>query len=313
MAKAPACMQQSGVVENPDEDVATRSVEPVREGGRPNAVRCPNCGSDHVERYCARCGQRAGDLHVPVSAFFREALNDVLSFDSKVWSTVFALLRHPGHLTVEHWRGRRARYVAPLRLYLFVSFVSFLFLTVFAPDSFFDATGDNPDAAMQIFLTGDERASLDDLGADDPAPVRWVLQRGLRPVIEAPERAETFFVQRLPWVFFFLVPVFAAMLRLLYRRRERFFVPHLVFALHFFTTGFMLYVAGAAINALSATLLGSAISLPALVVLLFVSLRRVYRERAAKTLAKLACLVAAHGFAVMTALFLLLIVTGLSA
>ena len=48
-------------------------------------------------------------------------------------------------------------------------------------------------------------------------------------------------------------------------------------------------------------------------VLLFLSLRRVYRERPAKTLAKQACLVAAHGFAVMTALFLLLIITGLSA
>ena len=288
-------------------------MEPVPEGGPSNVVRCPNCGSDRVESYCARCGQRAGDLHVPVSAFVRDALDGLFSFDSRVWNTLFALLRHPGHLTVEHWRGRRARYVAPLRLYLFVSFVSFLLLTAFAPDSFFDATGDNPDAAMQIFLTENDRAGLDDLGADDPALVRWVLQRGLRPVIEAPERAEAFFVQRLPWVFFSLVPVFAAMLRLLYRQRERFFVPHLVFALHFFTTAFMLYVAGAAVNALSGTLLGSAISLPILLVLLFLSLRRAYREPPVKTLAKQACLVAAHGVAVMTALFLLLIVTGLSA
>jgi hypothetical protein len=166
---------------------------------------------------------------------------------------------------------------------------------------------------MQIFLTEDDRAGLDDLGADDPAPMRWVLQRGLRPVIEAPERAETFFVRRLPWVFFSLVPVFAAVLRLLYRRRERFFVPHLVFALHLFTTGFMLYVAGVAVNVLSGTLLGSAIALPALLVLLFLSLRRAYGERPVKTLAKQACLVAAQGLAVMTALFLLLIVTGLSA
>ena len=299
-------------MENPDEDVAARSVEPVREGGRSNAVRCPNCGSDRVESYCARCGQRAGDLHVPVSAFVREALDGLFSFDSKIWSTLFALLRHPGHLTVEHWRGRRARYVAPLRLYLFVSFFSFLFLTAFAPDSFFDATGDNPDAAIQIFLTEDDPSGPDDLDADVPPAVRWV-ERALRPAIEAPERAEAFFVQRLPWVFFSLVPVFAAVLRLLYRRRERFFVPHLVFALHFFTTGFILYVAGVAINALSATAWGSAISLPALLVLLFLSLRRAYREPPLKTLAKQACLVAVHGVAVMTALFLLLIVTGLSA
>ncbi len=303
-------MQQSEVVETLGEDVAARSVEPVPEGGRSNAVRCPNCGSNHIERYCARCGQPAGDLHIPVRAFVREALDGLFSFDSRVWSTLFALLRQPGRLTLDYWRGRRARHVAPLRLYLFVSFFSFLFLAAFAPDSVFDATGDNPEAFVQVFATEDE---LDDLGADVPAPVRWFLQRALRPVVETPERAEAFFVQRLPWVFFSLVPVFAAVLRLLYRRRERFFVPHLVFALHFFTTGFMLYVAGVAVNALSATVWGSAISLPALLVLLFRSLRCAYRERLVKTLAKQACLVAAYGVAVMAALFLLLIVTGLSA
>ena len=55
-------------------------MESVPEGGPPNVVRCPNCGSDRVESDCAGCGQRAGDLHVPVSAFVRDALDGFFLF-----------------------------------------------------------------------------------------------------------------------------------------------------------------------------------------------------------------------------------------
>ena len=45
-------------------------------------------------------------------------------------------------------------------------------------------------------------------------------------------------------MFFLLVPFFGALLRLLYRRRESFFVPHLVFALHFHAAAFVLFTVG---------------------------------------------------------------------
>ena len=120
-------------METPGEDVVVRSVESVLEGGPSKLTSCPNCGSDGVANYCASCGQRAGNLHTPIGAFVREALDGLLSFDSRVWRTLIVLLYRPGELTLEYWRGRRARYVAPLRLYLFVSFFTFLFLAFVAP------------------------------------------------------------------------------------------------------------------------------------------------------------------------------------
>ena len=92
--------------------------------------RCPNCGSEQVESYCASCGQRAGDLRTSISEFLREAVDEVFSLDSRVWRTLIALFRHPGLLTADYRRGRRARFVTPLRLYLIVSFVTFLFLVL---------------------------------------------------------------------------------------------------------------------------------------------------------------------------------------
>ena len=247
-------MQKPEAVETPDEDIAARSVQPVP---------CPNCGSSRVENYCARCGQRAGDdLHVSVRAFAREALDGIFSFDSRIWNTLFTLLRRPGHLTVEHWRGRRARYVAPLQLYLFVSFCVFFITNVFfgRRDNF--------------------QASLTRVGA------------------ESAERIAAFVVEGTSWSYFFIVPALAAVLRLLYLRHERFFVPHLVFGVHIFAAGFVIQITAVAVDALFAPLLDLEISLLSLFlwsgvhVLLFLSLRRAYGEPPVKTLAKQAFLVA---------------------
>ena len=73
------------------------------------------------------------------------------------------------------------------------------------------------------------------------------------PGIQDPERVQALVVGRLAWTIFALVPVFAALLRLLYRRRERFFVPHLVFALRFHTLGFLLMTVGIGVDTMLGT------------------------------------------------------------
>lgn len=264
-------------------------------------ARCPNCGSDQVGRYCAGCGQKAGSLRTPISAVVHEALDEIFSFDSRVWRTLIALFRRPGSLTVDYWEGRRARFVAPLRLYLFVSFFTFLFLAVAAPEGIIDATGTNPEAMVAFGITPDDE--------DDPG---WLSERVLRPMVENPERTQALFVQRLPWVVFALVPAFAAWLRLLYRRRERFFVPHLVFAFHFHAVAFLLYASGTAGDKMIRTEVVSDLASLAILTVLFLALSRVYREGRLKTIGKQAALLFVHFLAVGVSVFLLLIITGLS-
>ena len=170
-----------------------------------------------------------------------------------------------------------------------------------APERIIDATGTNPEAVVAFGITPD----------DDVAP-GWLSERVLRPAFENPERTQVLFVQRLPWVFFALVPVFAAWLRLLYRRRERFFVPHLVFAFHFHTVAFLLYASGTAGDAMLRTEVVSGIIWLAILAMLFLALRRVYREGRLKTIGKQAALLLVHFLAVGVGLFLLLIIIGLS-
>jgi hypothetical protein len=88
-----------------------RDVRELRE------VSCLNCGAPMAGAYCAACGQRAVDLAEPSWRVVKEAVSDAVDVDGRVVSTARALLR-PGRLTVEHWRGRRAPYVGPLKLFL---------------------------------------------------------------------------------------------------------------------------------------------------------------------------------------------------
>ncbi len=285
----------------PGEDVVIRSVESALEGKATEVARCPNCGSEQVGSFCAACGQRAGDLHTSVGQFMRDAMDGLFSFDSRVWRTLIALVFRPGLLTVEYWQGRRASYVAPLRLYLFVSFFTFLLFALFARGNVVDMTGEDRDAPVRITLTESEAADED---------AGWFVDRVLRPIMEDTEGFEALFVGRLPWMFFALVPLFAGLLRLLYRRRERFYVPHLVFALHFHAAAFLVFVAGRAGALLWEPVFSFAIL--AVLVVLFVSLRRSFEEGWFRTIVKEAVLLLVHGLAITMGTLVLMIVTSLS-
>ena len=96
--------------------------------------RCRNCGATLRGEYCHHCGQREGrgDLHFADAA--GEVLGDLFTWDSRFWRTLFPLVFRPGFLTAEFIAGRRARYVPPFRLYIIISFVLFLVLSLLARD-----------------------------------------------------------------------------------------------------------------------------------------------------------------------------------
>lgn len=89
-------------------------------------VVCRNCTVRLRGAYCHRCGQRARSRIAPVSMLAREALTETLNLDTRLARTLARLLFVPGQLTCEYLAARRRRYVSPLRLFVFFSFVLFL-------------------------------------------------------------------------------------------------------------------------------------------------------------------------------------------
>ena len=86
---------------------------------------CLNCGAALDGPFCARCGQKAVHPKPTLHELLHDALEEFLHFDGKIVQTLRTLVTRPGQLTVDVVSGRRARYIAPLRLYLTVSVLFF--------------------------------------------------------------------------------------------------------------------------------------------------------------------------------------------
>jgi len=87
---------------------------------------CLNCGATVHGKYCSECGQENTEPKESASHLISHFFNDVTHFDGKFFSTLKPLLFRPGFLSKEYMIGRRARYLNPIRMYLFTSFIFFL-------------------------------------------------------------------------------------------------------------------------------------------------------------------------------------------
>lgn len=99
-----------------------------------HASACANCETPLQGAYCHACGQSA-HVHRSLLHLAEELLHGTLHFETKAWRTLPALLFQPGRLTREYIEGRRARYVSPLALFLFMVFLMFFTLSLGGPES----------------------------------------------------------------------------------------------------------------------------------------------------------------------------------
>lgn len=190
---------------------------------------CLNCGADLHGAFCAACGQRAVPSNPSVSELAGDAWHELSGYDGRVAATFRAVL-HPGRLTREYLQGRRARYLSPVRLYLIASVVYFIAAAA-APESTSGLRVWNDNG--NVPLTAEDRAALD----ADLAGRAWPVRVLLRSVAEDPAafRARVFTI--LPRVFFAMLPAFAGVFWLFYRRMR--FPAVLVFAAHLHAFAFL--------------------------------------------------------------------------
>ena len=70
----------------------------------------------------------------PYSSFWylikRDTGSNYISFDSRLLHTLRPLILLPGKLSMEYSKGRRTRYIHPIRLYVFTSLVVFILFSL---------------------------------------------------------------------------------------------------------------------------------------------------------------------------------------
>jgi hypothetical protein len=272
---------------------------------------CQNCGTPLLGPHCYRCGQPVNGLVRHFTTVLGDFLDTVLNIDERVFRTLWPLLAKPGYLSCEYFAGRRVRYVSPVRLFVFLSIVTFFVarLTIsvhgdpiqFGSDRAIDTAitvaqvEAQRDAALAKLAVGREKARnapgagagiaaaersirreaqqrIDELQAaaarGEPPPLHkselnfmggkpwdektnplviswlpafandWVNRQIGRAETNAarmqadPSLFKDAVLGAIPSTLFFLLPVFALMLKVLYVFKRRLYMEHLIVALH---------------------------------------------------------------------------------
>jgi len=111
-------------------------------------TNCLNCGTDVPGRYCTNCGQENIVPHETFGHLVKEFAADLVHYDSKTLLTFKYLFTKPGFITREYIAGKRVKFVHPIKLYIFSSFVFFLL--------YFTLTAHDKDAETSVNIEAQE-------------------------------------------------------------------------------------------------------------------------------------------------------------
>lgn len=118
---------------------------------------CLNCNSELPEnaKFCANCGQKADTPIIRFKDFIKDAFEDYFSIDSKIFRSLIPLLFKPGFLTIEYIKGKRNSYIPPFRMFLIISVIYFLFLSISEEKDDFIKITDDTETKDEITLNAD--------------------------------------------------------------------------------------------------------------------------------------------------------------
>lgn len=232
--------------------------------------KCLNC--DHplndADVYCPQCGQENHDLHVPMKHLLLELVEGVLHFDAKFFQTARLLLFRPGALTAEYNAGRRTKFVPPVRMYIFISFIFFLLLSMHygkheaASETQEKKTARKDSVRAYVGKVLREQQlprgmadSLNTIITAEKPEVEFTLKTS--DSTESPvggyinERMKTLgadnfhgfkamMIKAMSYMMFLLMPFAAFLFSITFRNPARFYIDHLVFSVHIHCFMFLL-------------------------------------------------------------------------
>lgn len=236
-------------------------------------AQCPNCGAALGTPFCAQCGQKAAPLNPSLRDVAHDVVHELIHVDGKIVQSVRLLLTQPGRLSRDHFEGRRARHVSPIRLYLIFSVLYFAVAAV-----------TDVSAVQLTFKPGP---------GDDP-------QQG-EALQHLQHTANEAIVHWAPRALFVLVPLFAGFVALAVRRSRRNYPQHLYFALHVHAAWFFAGAVAVAARAANVPYVTRAV-VDAMVVYgvvyLVLAFRRAYDLRLSSAVLRAGLLVGLYAFVV---------------
>lgn len=233
---------------------------------------CLNCGTFVEERFCPHCGQENIETRKSFHYLFTHFVEDLVHYDSGFWKTMKYLLFYPARLTREYLSGRRQSFVIPVKLYIFISFVTFFISGFFLNDiKINNDTGissrvgsgtnkvilhkkDSLPKAEKLLKDEEHRwffgcksvRELDSTQNSLPENKKmgkikyWLTKKGVsiaehNTLVEASNKFILLFKQNIPKTLFLYMPLFAFSLWLFHGKKRWYYFDHGIFTLHYFS------------------------------------------------------------------------------
>jgi Protein of unknown function (DUF3667) len=243
---------------------------------RVKSIECANCHYhfDQVNNFCPNCGQENHTHKLPVHHFLYEFVESLTHFDTKVFRTFKDMVAKPGLVIKNYNSNKRARYVPPARIYVFMSFIFFFLLSLLTNSDIKENTKKiDEQLKSNVFngkyktggisfisttkldsITFSELSKLDPLtnkridsfivakgGKTDWFNTRVIhtmvkLYKGEIHTIDIYQK----FIKYISYSLLIFMPFFALILKLFYRKKAYYYSEFLVFSIYFHTFIFLL-------------------------------------------------------------------------
>ncbi len=284
--------------------------------------QCLNCGARLTSRFCCHCGQKNKDYHLSFKDLFSDFIEELLDFDSRVLLSLRKLFTRPGFLTSEYVKGRRVSYLPPVRIYLFASVVFFLALSLktlvpaIQDNTFLTNLADTGDLGKTFSHAIDAQA--DDSNEGFLADSKDIIARNADSTnsgMSVTLGESSFdmnqsdflanFSDNFAKMMFFLLPVAALQLKVLYWRRKKLYIEHLIFSVHVHAFIFCLLILTVMI-AYKVVMWGVILWS---MIYLYLAMKNYYGQSHPKTLSKMFLLLLSYGATIMLVMTLTLVAT----
>ena len=204
---------------------------------------CLNCGHPVEHLYCSKCGQKNVEIKENFWHLALHFITDYFHFDSKLLLSAKPLIFKPGFLPKEYMKGRRAKYINPIGSLIFLSTIFFIIFLSIGNNK--EGNALNPkgkiviDSIQSQLNTDSSLSKLKDsvhVNVGNNALNKKLSSKFKDIFSEGHENEREMFMEKFkhnfPKVMVLLIPFLSFFLWLIYFRKHKLYVEHLIFVIY---------------------------------------------------------------------------------
>ncbi|MES2863465.1 MAG: DUF3667 domain-containing protein [Bacteroidota bacterium] len=208
---------------------------------------CQNCGDDVTVQFCPSCGQENTETKKSFHYLFTHFLEDLVHYDNSFWKAIRYLLYTPATLSNIYLNGQRQKFMAPVKLFIFINFFAFFVFNAFVFHDMEEIVTADKEVNSKFLdrknvFTDDEKF----IGSKEVSTEESWLDININDKITKLNQKYTIgeiyrmmfnkAIANLPkWIFLFM-PFFAFGLWLTHDKKKWWYFDHGIFTFHFFST-----------------------------------------------------------------------------